>query len=98
MFNFIKQSADHGLNIIIVGCGKVGTTLVEWLSKENHDIAVIDQRAERVEEVTGTYDVLGVVGNGASFKVQQEAGIENADVLIAVTDSDELNLLCCLVG
>ncbi len=86
------------LSIIIVGCGKVGITLVERLCREGHDISVIDKDASKVQNVTNMYDVYGVTGNGASFTVQMEAGIENADILISVTDSDELNLLCCLVA
>lgn len=92
------SSIAGGLSIIIVGCGKVGVTLVERLSKEGHDISVIDKDAAKVENVTSIYDVYGVVGNGASLAVQMEAGIENADILISVTDSDELNLLCCIVA
>lgn len=87
-----------GLSIIVVGCGKVGLTLVEQLSREGHDITIIDKNRELVEYISGTYDVMGVVGNGASYSIQREAGIENADLIIAVTDSDELNLLCCTVA
>ena len=86
------------MQIIIVGCGNVGSTLIEQLSKEGHNITVIDRDAGKVEAVATQYDVMGVVGNGASFSVQNEAGIENADLLIAVTASDELNLLCCLIA
>lgn len=93
---FFKHNA--GLNIIIVGCGKVGTTLVERLSQENHDITIIDQNNDVVQRVAGTYDVMGVTGNGASFAVQIEAGIKKADIIIAVTESDELNLLCCTIA
>ena len=89
---------NKGLSIIIVGCGKVGITLVEQLSREGHDITVIDKDRTLVEDMTGTYDVMGIVGNGASYSVQKEAGIENSDLIIAVTESDELNLLCCTVA
>ena len=89
---------NKGLSIVIVGCGKVGLTLVEQLSREGHDITVIDKDRSLVEHISGTYDVLGVVGNGASYSVQKEAGIENTDLIIAVTESDELNLLCCTVA
>lgn len=89
---------NKGLSIIIVGCGKVGLTLVEQLSREGHDITVIDRNKELVEFISGTYDVMGVVGNGASYSIQKEAGIENTDLIIAVTESDELNLLCCTVA
>jgi len=93
-----KKAVKDGLNIIIVGGGKVGATLVERLSKENHDITIIDKNQKKVESITGAYDCMGVVGNGASFSVQQEAGIDSADLLIAVTESDELNLLCCTLA
>ncbi len=87
-----------GLRIIVVGCGKVGKTLVEQLYSEGHDVTVIDQNAQRVSDVAAAYDVMGVTGNGASFSTLMDAGIEKADVIIAVTQSDELNLLCCTVA
>lgn len=93
-----KMQSKNGLNIIIVGCGKVGMTLIEQLSKEGHDITIIDKNAAKVQEMSNLYDILGLVGNGASYSVQMEAGIENADLIIAVTASDELNLLCCTVA
>ena len=92
------KSRKEGLNIIIVGGGKVGATLVERLSRENHDITLIDKNRKRLEDIPSTYDVMGVEGNGASFAVQKEAGIDDADLLISVTDSDELNLLCCTLA
>ncbi len=92
-----KSRKKTGLNIIIVGCGKVGATLTEQLSKESHDITLIDKNPQKIQHLANTYDVMGLAGNGASYNVQMEAGIEDADLLIAVTDSDELNLLwhCC---
>lgn len=87
-----------GLNIIIVGCGKVGSALIKQLDKEGHEITVIDQNAGRVAEITNQYDIMGVVGNGASYSVQMEANIQAADLIIAVTASDELNLLCCTIA
>ncbi len=93
-----RKEATQGLNIIIVGGGKVGVTLVEQLAQEGHDITIIDQNAKVVESITNTYDAMGVIGNGASYSTQMEAGIENADLFIAVTNSDELNLLCCTVA
>lgn len=86
------------MKIIVVGCGNVGITLAEQLSQENHDITVIDTRETVVENVTNLCDVLGVVGNGTSLSVLQEAGINETDLLIAVTGSDEMNLLCCLLA
>ena len=93
-----KAEKKHNLNIIIVGIGKVGSTLVEQLSKEGNDITIIDKNPAAVQAMSGLYDVMGVVGNGASYSVQMEAGIENCDLFIAVTESDELNLLCCTVA
>ena len=86
------------MNIIIVGCGKVGQALVEQLNDEGNDITVIDKVAEKVNDVSSRYDVMGVIGNGATHSVQQDAGIDRANLLIAVTGSDELNLLCCLIA
>lgn len=86
------------MNIIIVGCGKVGEELAHRLNDEGDNITVIDVDSTKVNDVTSRLDVLGVTGNGATHLVQQEAGIRDADLLIAVTGSDELNLLCCLIA
>ena len=86
------------MNIIIIGCGKVGSALAEQLSREGHDITVIDERNEAVNHVTGLSDVQGLCGNGASYSVQKEAGITKADLMIAVTGADEVNLFCCLIA
>ena len=91
---FGKKNMSEGLNIIIVGCGLVGSTLVEQLSGEGHDITVIDKNPAVIQQLTNQYDIMGVCGNGASFSVQIEAGIKEANLIIAVTQSDELNLLC----
>ena len=95
---FGHNNDKDGLNIIIVGCGKVGRALVEQLSKEGHYITIIDKNPEKIQSLTNLYDIMGIVGNGASYSVQMEAGIEDADLIISVTDSDELNLLCCTVA
>ena len=86
------------MNVIIVGCGNVGYTLVEKLRDENHNIVVVDQSEEMIDLVTNEQDVLGVVGDGVDYKVLLEAGIEHTDLLIAATDSDEKNLLCCVMA
>lgn len=86
------------MKIIIVGLGKVGQTLAAELSREGNDITVIDKQEELVEEYSSQYDIMGIAGNGASYSVQMEADIEGADLLIAVTQSDEMNLLCCLIA
>ena len=84
------------MKIILVGGGKVGTALARQLSEEGHNVTVVDTNKARVEHLTESYDVLGIVGNGSSITTLSEAGIEDADVFIAVTGSDELNLLCCM--
>ena len=94
----MKKTEKRGLQIIIVGCGKVGRTLVEQLIQEGHNIIIVDKDAKKVQDLAGTFDIMGIVGNGASYGVLQEAGIEKTDLLIAVTESDELNLLCCTVA
>lgn len=86
------------MNIIIVGCGKIGQNLASQLNEEGNNITVIDINADRVEELSSSLDIMGVVGNGATHAIQAKAGIDQADLLIAVTRSDELNLLCCLVA
>lgn len=84
------------MKIIVVGCGKVGKTIATELANENHDIVLVDNNANIVEEVSNSIDVLGVVGHGASLNTLKDAGVEDADVLIAVTNADEVNMLCCL--
>ncbi len=86
------------MNIIIVGCGKVGKTLAEKLNEVDNNITVIDTSPHKVKAIAEKYDIMGVIGNGATHSVQSEAGIENADLFIAVTGSDELNLLCCIIA
>lgn len=87
------------MQVIIVGCGKVGRTLAEQLQEEDDiDLTLIDTSAEKIAVVTENVDAMGIVGNGASINVLMEAGVDTADILIAVTASDELNLLCCLIA
>lgn len=86
------------MNIIIVGCGKVGYTLVEQLNNEDHDVVVVDERPEKLQNITENLDAMGVLGNGISHSTLLEAGITTADLLIAVTGDDEKNLLCCLIA
>ena len=85
------------MNIIIVGAGKVGLTLTRQLLAE-HRITLIDQNAQLIDNIVNIYDVLAVCGNGASYEVQSEAEAAKADLLIATTTSDEINILACLVA
>ena len=86
------------MKIMIVGCGKVGSSLAEQLNQEGHEITLIDIDQRVVEQTSINYDIMGIVGDGVSYSVQMEAGVQEADLLIAVTDSDEKNLLCCLMA
>lgn len=86
------------MNIIIVGCGKVGQTLAAQLNEEGNNITVVDTDGALVGRIASHLDVMGETGNGATHAVQAEAGVRNADLLIAVTGSDELNMLCCLLA
>lgn len=85
------------MRIIIVGAGKVGLALTQQLSMENK-VTVIDQNPQLVENIINVHDVMGVVGNGASYQVQKEAESDKANLLIATTSSDEINILACLVA
>ena len=86
------------MQIVIVGCGKVGTALARSLSQEDNNICIVDVKSDVVHQLATENDIMGLVGNGASYSVLKEAGIETADLLIAVTESDELNLLCCVIA
>ena len=86
------------MNIIIVGDGKVGYTLAQFLSKDGHDITIIDKNAEALNRASETLDVMCVRGNGANVRTLIEAGIESADIIISVTGNDELNMVCCLAA
>ncbi|RHH08736.1 Trk system potassium transporter TrkA [Coprobacillus sp. AM18-4LB-d2] len=86
------------MKIIVLGAGKVGKTLIKHMSNEDHDIIVVDQNATKVEEVVNQFDVIGVVGNGASYDILMEAGAQDANLIICVTASDELNILAGLMA
>ncbi len=92
-----RQNGEK-MNIIIVGCGKVGETLAEQLGDEGNNVVVVDLSAAKVKEISERLDIMGVVGNGATYTTLKEAGVNSAELLIAVTESDELNLLCCTVA
>ncbi len=86
------------MRILIVGDGKVGHTLATELLREGHDITIIDQDDEVVKKTTDNLDVICVHGNGANASTLMEAEVERADILIAATATDEINMLCCLIG
>ena len=86
------------MNIIVVGCGKIGTTTVEKLAEEGHNVTVIDTRADKLAEIANVHDVITVCGNGADTDILEQAGVEQAGLLVAATGSDEVNMLCCYLA
>ena len=86
------------MKIIIIGLGSIGETILKSLSGEGHTITIIDEDKRLIERLIEKYDAFGVVGNGASMDVQKEADARNADLVIALTKNDELNVFACLVA
>ena len=86
------------MKVIIAGCGKFGKLLTRELTKENHDITVIDPKPGLVEDIVDQFDVYGYCGNAASYDTQLEAGVDKADIFVSCSPSDETNILCCLVA
>ncbi len=86
------------MRIVIVGIGKIGTSIIESLTSEGHDVVAVDERREVIEEITNIYDVMGVCGNGADSDTLSEAGVSGAELFVAVTGSDELNMLSCFLA
>lgn len=86
------------MKIIVIGDGKIGSVLAEQLSREAHEVTLIDRMGSRLEQSNKDLDVMVVEGDGTSHEVQKEAGVQQADLVIACTGADELNLLCCLIA
>ena len=86
------------MNILVAGCGKIGTTIIDSLVAEGHDVTAIDADAAVLDGITNIYDVIGVCGNGADCETLGEAGVEKAELFVAVTGSDELNMLSCFMA
>ncbi len=86
------------MKIVIIGLGTIGKTILKSLSGEGHTITIIDENKDRIEKLIEQYDVFGVVGNGACRAIQMEANMEDADLAMAMTGSDELNVFACLVA
>ena len=86
------------MNIVIVGAGKVGKQIGIKLTREGHDVVIIDNDKDVLSRSGNEMDAICVEGNGADYRVQREAGVAGADVLIAATAHDEVNMLCCLIG
>lgn len=86
------------MKIIIIGLGIMGETVLGSLRGEGHTVTVVDEDEQVVEMLIEKYDVMGVVGNGACMDIQREAGVLGADLVVALTQSDEVNILCCMVA
>lgn len=86
------------MKIIVVGCGKIGATIVNSLTAEGHDVVAIDKSPSVIEEITNVYDAMGVCGNGADCETLGEAGIADTELFVSVTDSDEMNMLACFLA
>ena len=87
-----------GLKIIIVGAGEVGYYLADRLSLEGHDIVVVDSHEDKIKRIERNLNVMAIRGSGASAKVLEKAGIKETDLFVAVTNSDEINLIACLLA
>lgn len=86
------------MNILIVGAGKVGSTLAAYLSREDHNVTIIDQNDTAIHRASDTLDVMCIKGPGAAPSVLREAGVEDADLVLATTNLDEVNMLCALTA
>ena len=86
------------MKIVVIGTGKVGSLLVEQLTAEGHQIVAIDRNEKKLMDLQNSFDVLCLAGNAADRKVLLEAGVGTADLVIAATNSDEVNMLCCLLA
>ena len=86
------------MNIIVVGCGKIGTTVLESLVAEGHNVTAVDNRPYALTDITNIHDVMTVCGNGADCETLADAGAADADLVVATTGSDEVNMLCCHIA
>ncbi len=86
------------MKIIIAGCGKIGITLVENLVNEGHEVVALDSNPDAITDITNVYDAMGVCGSATDCDTLAEAGVEKADLFVAATDADELNMLSCFLA
>lgn len=86
------------MDIVIVGCGKVGASIAVELNSAGHDIVVVDTNGSAVSRLADSIDAMGVEGNGATYEVLSEAGVSDADLVVAATARDEVNLYTCLMA
>ena len=86
------------MKIVICGCGKIGKTVLSYLVKEEHDVVAIDSNPTVVKHVNNSFDVRAILANGTEYGVLKEVGVDKADLFIATTDSDEVNMLVCYLA
>lgn len=86
------------MKIVVIGMGKIGQTIIEELCGEGHELTAIDLNPKKIEDIVNNYDVQGIVGNGVNYDIQMEAGVKNAELVIAAAATDEINMLACLVA
>ena len=86
------------MRIIVVGAGKVGAALCRSLVEEKHDVILIEQKEEVLKRLIKRYDIMGFAGNGANFKILEQAEVNNCDVFIAMTDKDEVNMISAVLA
>ncbi|GAH37483.1 unnamed protein product [marine sediment metagenome] len=86
------------MKIIIIGAGKVGCQIAKTLSSENHDVVIIEKNDIKRQSAQDNLDVLTILGNGANVRTLEEAGIKQTDMIIAVTSSDEANMISCMTA
>lgn len=96
---FLKNNLWRcGVKIVVIGDGKVGKAIVEHICQEDHDVVIIDNNPNVIEQMVNRYDVMGICGNGANYEIQKSAHIDKADIVVAATASDEINILSCFVA
>ena len=86
------------MNVIIVGCGKAGRAVIDSMVGDNHNVMAIDNDPEVISDITNTFDVMAVCGNATSRELLVQAGVANADLFVAVTTRDEVNMLACFLA
>ena len=86
------------MKVVVIGAGKVGRSIIEHTIAEGHEVVVVDKNSNVIEDIIDELEVIGIVGNGASYDILKEAGVDKADLVVAATASDEANILSCLIS